>query len=268
MKGFMAIILGAAIIWGIIHYANKAAPKSELPPRVAQAESATQTVSTGGLPLFPYDEEETTATEDVVVTQEVVLENEAEQARPLVLSGVDKAEPRKMGYDSAPLKMIVFSSLACGHCTFYHNIVLKKIEKDYIEKGLIQMVYVDIPTTNRAFAGSMIARCVPSENYFEFLNLLFQKQDEWAYDKKYAQEKLTGYAMAAGLTKGQITACWGDSALNEKISADREFYMKKYNITGTPTTVLLDEKGRTTTVVGANEEKLRAAIDEMLKDQQ
>ena len=107
----------------------------------------------------------------------------------------------------------------------------------------------------------MLARCVRPENYFTFLNVLFENQENWAF-KPNAQDIVTAYASLQGMTKGDVQACLSDKTLQQKIITTRDKYAQIYKIEGTPTTVLI--KGdRTEIVVGADEHKLNSLLTQM-----
>ena len=138
------------------------------------------------------------------------------------------------------------------------------VEKDFIETGKVFLTYVDFPFDNRALAGAMLARCVKSENYFKFLNLLFENQEHWAF-KPNAQEIVTAYASLQGMTKGDVRACLSDKTLQQHIIVNRDKYAQQYKINGTPTTVVV--KGEQTEIIsGADEAKLLTVLRNMTKE--
>ena len=87
---------------------------------------------------------------------------------------------RAMGSPSAKVAIIEYSSLTCPHCADFHRDVLPRIQQEYIDKGLMRYVPRDFPLDGRALAAAMIARCVPPDRYFAFLDMLFRDQQTWA----------------------------------------------------------------------------------------
>ena len=172
-------------------------------------------------------------------------------------------EARSLGDPNAPIRMFVFSSLSCSHCSSFHTDVLPVIEEEYVNNGQVYMTYIDFPFQTPAMAGSMLARCVPPEHYFSFLNLLFKNQSKWAF-KGNAVEILIEYASTEGLSKADVNKCLSNAKLRDQIVSDRDSYMKKYNVTGTPTVALI--KGEETKVIsGSSKSKIKSAIEGMLK---
>lgn len=185
-------------------------------------------------------------------------------AQDVTTAKTSKTSPRTMGDEKAAVKMYVFSSLTCFHCASFHTKTLKEIEENYVKAGKVFFTYVDFPLDNKgSLAGAMLARCVPVDNYFTFLNVLFENQEKWAF-KSNAQEIVSAYAALQGLSKGDVRTCLADKDLQRSIISTRDKYMKQYNIEGTPTTVLI--KGdRVEVIAGVNEQKLKNVLDEMVK---
>ena len=179
-----------------------------------------------------------------------------------VVSEMSRNAIRTMGNPDAEVKMFVFSSLTCSHCSYFHNTILKDIEEKYIDTGKVALIYVDFPFDKRALAGAMLVHCVKPESYFPFLNTLFENQKEWAF-KPDAEEIVATYASLQGMSKGAVRACLSDETLKRSIINNRDAYMKKYDIDSTPTTIIVKGE-KIEKVVGANSTKLTAALKKML----
>ena len=50
-----------------------------------------------------------------------------------------------IGEDGAPVEIKVFSSLTCPHCAKFHNDVLPKIKKEFVETGDAKIILTDFP---------------------------------------------------------------------------------------------------------------------------
>lgn len=256
MKFIWLIIAFAILAFGIIYYMNKVSP------------NPVQGLTAGG--------------ENVEITQPKSVTPSSNSFEPLDLSqssgnifvksananeinGIndERIAPRTIGNEDAEVKMYVFSSLTCGHCAEFHVKALKEIEKKYVDTGKVFFTYIDFPLDKQGVAGAMIARCVPVENYFSFLNILFKNQSKWAY-KRNAQDVVSEYAALQGLSKADVRNCLSDKVLQKSIIDGRDSNMKKYKITSTPTTLIL--KGdKKEVIVGADKRAVEAALDKMLK---
>ena len=177
-------------------------------------------------------------------------------------SGISRNSIRTMGNPDAEVKMFVFSSLTCSHCSYFHGTILKDIEEKYVDTGKVALIYIDFPFDKRALAGAMLVHCVKPESYFPFLNVLFENQKEWAF-KPNAEEIVATYASLQGMTRGDVRACLADNTLKQSIINNRDAYMKKYDIDSTPTTVIVKGEKKEK-IVGANASKLNAALNRMV----
>ncbi len=64
-----------------------------------------------------------------------------------------------LGKADAPVTMVEYASMTCGHCATFHNTVLPKLKEKYISTGKVRLILREFPLDNLAAAGSMLARC-------------------------------------------------------------------------------------------------------------
>ena len=253
MKSIWLIILGALLVFGIIYGMNGVADKP-MPGLTADGEVVDVVKPTESRPseskFEPLDLSSNNKSIFIKSANADTAENERTAARTI-------------GNQDAEVKMFVLSSLTCSHCAELHTKTLKEIEKKYVETGKVFFTYVDFPFDKRALAGATVARCVPPENYFTFLNVLFENQKSWAF-KPNAQDIVTEYAALQGMPRGSVRACLGDKDLQQAIIKHRDEFAKKYKISSTPTTLIL-KGGQVEVVVGNDKDKLESAIEKMLK---
>jgi len=138
-----------------------------------------------------------------------------------------------LGASDAPVTLYEFSSLGCTHCADFHLDLLPKLKKDYVDTGKLRIVFVDFPIDQRSMKASMLARCVSKDKYFDFLGLLFKKQNSWGYSPK-AERILSGYAEMEGLSAEEAKKCMADDKVAEEIIYNRQQALEKLKIQGTP----------------------------------
>ncbi|GEM_PF-221580 len=260
MKFIWITVLGAIIVFGIIYKMNQVA----LTPADGLTASG-QKVEMSGSDNTPSDSKFEPL--DLSMGFSLIRSAHAEAAPNAQAvqnnQTLARLETRTLGNENAPIKMYVFSSLTCSHCAKFHTHTIKAIENSYVKNGQVFFTYIDFPFDVRAVGGAMLARCMPQSDYFKFLNLLFENQANWAF-KPNAREILTTYASLQGMSAGDVRACFADNVLKNKIITTRDVYMKKYDITGTPTTVLI--KGdKTEIVAGADEKKINKILADWTK---
>lgn len=153
---------------------------------------------------------------------------------------------RILGNPDAPIKISEHSSLTCPHCAHFHKDTFKPFKEAYIDTGKAYLVFSDFPLNGPALHASMIARCLPHERYFDFIQMLFEKQSEWAFEKDY-MDILKTYAAPYGLEGEMLDACIGDTDLRDGILGRMKASQKQWEITSTPSFVVNNK----TTVSGA-----------------
>lgn len=138
-----------------------------------------------------------------------------------------------LGRADAPATIIEFSSLTCPHCATFHGETLSKIKKEWIETGKAKLVYRDFPLDGVAMGAAMLARCMPTERYFAFLEVLFAGQRQWAYSQN-PMASLQALARLAGLSDERSKQCMTDNAMMTAIRAKQAEAEQKYKIDSTP----------------------------------
>ena len=174
----------------------------------------------------------------------------------------DAADPlaeRALGDPNAPVTIVEFSSMTCPHCASFHREKLPKIKKEYIDTGKVRLVFSDFPLGQLAMGASMVARCVETERYFGFLEMLFRGQQGWATSPQPRQE-LERLARFGGLSRTEFDACLDNQTLFQGIKDARDKAAERHGISSTPTFIIGDGK-----VVGDQDyEVFKKAIDEAL----
>ena len=113
---------------------------------------------------------------------------------------------RAVGDPNAPVKITELFSLTCGHCAEFHNNTYPSIKSEYVDTGKVYYVYQEFPLNKPALDASMIARCLPSERYAGFIDLLFKNQEAWALVDDY-KSALRQNAKLAGMSDQEFDAC-------------------------------------------------------------
>ncbi|MBI4968948.1 MAG: DsbA family protein [Rhodospirillales bacterium] len=144
---------------------------------------------------------------------------------------------RVLGNPKAPITIIEYFSLTCSHCADFHVNTLPQLKKEWVETGKARLVMRDFPLDRVALHGAVLARCLPGDKYFAFVDMLMTSQKQWASapDPRVA---LNGNARLAGLSKEKIDACVADTALTDGILARQLEGQQKFKIQSTPTFVI------------------------------
>jgi len=149
----------------------------------------------------------------------------------------DAAATHVLGNPDAPITIIEYASLTCPHCAEFDKTELPKLKQAYIDTGKAKLVYRDFPLDGVALKASMIARCLPSDRYFAFIDALFKQQNSWAYggDPKTGLQRM---ARLAGMSQDTFDKCFDDKQLEDQVLQERLDGSRQFNIQGTPTLIV------------------------------
>ncbi len=140
-----------------------------------------------------------------------------------------------MGKEDAPVTIIEFSSMTCPHCAIFHKDTLPGLKSKYIDTGKVKYILREFPLDPLAGAAFMLGRCLPKkDSYFDFIDVLYARQDEWA-SAKDPIEALKTLAKQAGFTDESFKACLDDKELYGKVLAVKNKGTEEFRIRSTPT---------------------------------
>lgn len=216
----------------------------------------------GGAAYFLTQNETNNAvkTAETPAAQEVGAEN-TQPSVPAATVDVAKAlTERVLGNPSAQVKISEHSSLTCPHCAHFHRDTLPKLKADYIDTGKAYIVFSDFPLNAPALKASSLARCMPDDKYFDFIETLFKQQENWAFEENYAG-LLKGKAVEAGLDAGMAEACFESKEVQDGLVAALKAAQTQWAINSTPSLVINNQK----VISGAAPyEEIAKALDEAL----
>lgn len=168
-----------------------------------------------------------------------------------------------IGKADAPVTIIEYASLTCPHCANFHNTVLPKLKKDYVDTGKVRLVYRDFPLDRAALAASMVARCAGPDRYFGFLDALYRGQAEWTQGSSNPIEglkKLTRRITLLGqMPNFNVDACLAKKPIQDAILKQRLHGSQKVGVRATPT-LIINRKMYTAMAY----DDLKVVIDSML----
>ena len=149
-----------------------------------------------------------------------------------------------VGTNEAIVKIKVFSSLTCPHCANFHIKVVPKIEKEYVESGKVQIIFIDFPLDQAAFNASKLLHCVEQKKQMEFLDTIYKTQNKWANGStiEIINKNLKEIVKDLGISSAQFDKCLIDEAVSDKLLNGRIQASKKYSINSTPTIIINEKK--------------------------
>jgi len=138
-----------------------------------------------------------------------------------------------LGAEDAPVTLIEYGSLTCGHCVRFHFRVFPKIANKYIDTGRVKFIFRDYPTSIAAQRGAVAARCA-GDQYYTMLDRLFKHVGQWS-DADEVDTALVEQAVAHGIPQASFTECLSDPAQQALVTQSQQEAKTKYGVTGTPT---------------------------------
>lgn len=185
---------------------------------------------------------------------------------------VDQAELLKegqlkdisIGEASAPVTIVEYASLTCGHCANFHTQVLPELKEKYISKGKVRIIMREFPLNARAYAASMVTRCASENATLPLVTGLFETQKDWAFKRTNAEFKqaLFDFTKQTGLSEADFNKCLGNNKLLNDLTAQFTKASEVFGVDATPAFFINGKRLRG----GPTLENFEKAIDPLLED--
>ena len=172
------------------------------------------------------DEQNTNAAPPPPIMQDVADKNAApvdEGVAEIVLGAAD-----------APITIIEYSSLTCGHCGAFHAYTLPQLKEKYVDTGLVQFQFRPFPFDPYAMAAAMLVYCVPPPHRVALLDVLFLRQSGWAATPE-PMENLQKLVRQAGLSEEDFVVCLKDETILAGIRDVQRDAAENLGVRSTPT---------------------------------
>lgn len=140
-----------------------------------------------------------------------------------------------LGPENAKVTIVEYASMTCGHCKHFHDTAYPELKKKYIDTGKVRFIFREFPLDARAFAASMLARCAGPEKALPLIDVLFDKQQDWAYVEGNPTPKLFELAKQAGFTQESFDKCLTDQKLLDQLTAIHTKANEVFGVSATPT---------------------------------
>lgn len=150
---------------------------------------------------------------------------------------------RILGNKNSKVVLIEYAAPSCPVCAAFDAQAWPQVKANYVDTGKILYVFRVFPLRPDDGTAEKIARCLPEDKYFAFIDLLFKNQPKWDVEfgvqsPEGVHDGLVLLGRIAGMSAQQVDQCMVNKAEDDrinKVSSDGE---ARYNITGTPTFIL------------------------------
>ncbi|MDH5722561.1 MAG: DsbA family protein [Alphaproteobacteria bacterium] len=221
----LPIITAVLVVLGIILIAGLYASNKKI-QNVSQQSTATEASA-------PAQNEESIKTSENAATPPIHINPAVSRVNDNPYSA------RILGDPNAPLKISEHSAFTCGHCKHFHETNYIKIKRDYIDTGKAYLVYNDFPLSDVGIKVGAVARCLPDQVYFNFVQLMFETQDQWKSYEKYIPYMKQNTRLL-GLSEEKFEECLNSEEIHKIITDVQENAHKTHDVKSTPTLVLND----------------------------
>ncbi len=149
-----------------------------------------------------------------------------------------------IGDPAAKVTLAEFLSVTCPHCAHFHAEIYPKLKADYIDTGKVKLEVHEVYRNQLDLYGALVARCGGQMRYVGIVDLLFDKQADWAGsgDEAAVVAQLKTIGRTAGMTDEQVDACLKDQTVAESLvahfQADQTKNFPNDSFEGTPTFML------------------------------
>lgn len=122
---------------------------------------------------------------------------------------------------TAKVKMVEYLSFTCPHCEHFHAEVYPKLKAAYIDTGKLRLEYHEVYFDQLGLLGAMMARCGGEMRYMGIVDMLYDKQRDWAAaaDMGAVTDQLKKIARAAGMDDATVDTCLHDQKAAEALVA-------------------------------------------------
>lgn len=168
------------------------------------------------------------------------------------------------GNAKAKITLVVYTDLECPFCKRFHP-TAQELLKKYGDK--IRVIYRHYPlpfhqnAQKEAEASECIAELGGNDAFWKYADAIFERTT--ATGTGFALDKLGPLAAELGVNQVAFQTCL-DSGKYEKLVKDSVTDGQTAGVNGTPSTFIIDSKGESQTVVGAQPiEAFQAVIDKL-----
>jgi protein-disulfide isomerase len=170
----------------------------------------------------------------------------AAATEPIQLTGIEDAQALlaqatgiSSGAPDGAVQVLVFSDYTCPACRAFTGVIEPQLKAEFVSTNRIRFTYYDYPLGGDAhrhgFIAARAARCAADQSRFwEYHDVLFARQQEWAYAAGTPLDEFVDYAGILNLDRNAFSACLRSDAHADVVTANRVLG-DRLGVAGTPT---------------------------------
>jgi len=146
-----------------------------------------------------------------------------------------------MGNPKAPITVVEYAAPICPICARFTAEEFPAFKREFIDTGRVFYIFRVFPLQAPDGAVEGIARCLPKERYFPYIEMMFREQPQWDPDGHQIPDvegAIVKLAAREGLSPEKAKQCMADPANQDRINQIAQDAQIRYQIDGTPTFVM------------------------------
>jgi len=155
---------------------------------------------------------------------------------------INKLKKIKEGNKNAEIEILVYESLTCPHCATFHKEIYPILKKNFIDKGLVKIEFINFPLDLAALNASKIAHC-KNDGKPDILHFLYHNQSEWTKGETVEEINLN---LKTIINKENFEInfdrCINNKNIEDQILNVRIESAKRFEINSTPTLIINNKK--------------------------
>ncbi|HYJ34702.1 MAG TPA: thioredoxin domain-containing protein, partial [Rhizomicrobium sp.] len=155
---------------------------------------------------------------------------------------------RVLGNPKAKVVLIEYGAPSCPVCAAFNVQAFPRLKANYMDTGKVFYVFRVFPLRPDDGSAEKIARCLPEDKYFAFIDLLFKNQPKWDVEYSFQNQALASpegvhdglvlLGRIAGMSKEQVDQCIAGTAEDARINKTASEAESRYGVNATPTFIL------------------------------
>lgn len=167
-----------------------------------------------------------------------------------------------IGSPDAPIEVVEYASLTCGHCAHFHGTVAPGLKREFVDTGRAVWVYRDFPLDQMALGAALLSHAgsPSSAERIRRIGQFFEGQLGYVEQaqRQTILAALQRYGSEIGLSPDAITAVLRDQGLMAAVRASADRGVAR-GVTFTPT-IFINGRLQTPPAGGYTLDSLRPAL--------
>ncbi|WP_417449732.1 thioredoxin domain-containing protein [Kordiimonas sp.] len=164
------------------------------------------------------------------------------------------------GSTDAPVTVVEYASLTCGHCANFAKDYFPEFKKKYVDTGKVRVLYRNFVMNRVDLTASAAARCGDMEVTHKLTSVFFARQNVWARSQNPVDE-LASLARRVGISRTEFDRCVNNKEMHKHLMSLTKTAVDEYQVNSTPSFFVNGERMEFT-----NFEDLMEKMDKAIDD--